>query len=305
MITVDGHVDLCWIQTKLGGFDLRERQTPESGRRVDFPRMHEGGLDAFFAALYLPDSWQDRMTAKEVQNALLAQFNRLYHQPGCHIVRDEDTALDCIDNEGGVPIFLGLEGGRLLGDDLDALAFWHEAGVRYLTLTHNRNTSWANSATDDPQDVPLTDFGISVLHKCHELGILVDVSHVHDSTIEAVFHHAPGKVIATHSGTRTLVGHPRNLEDWALNQLDFVGVPFANKFIGPNYYVSDHIDYLCQRFGDSKHVGIGSDLDGAAMVPSCPDVSRWSHWMDDLSAMDYPDDEIADIAGGNWLRLLS
>jgi membrane dipeptidase len=303
-ITVDAHIDLPWIQTKYGPFNLGFEQPKESGRSVDFPRMMRGGLKAFFAALYLPDSWQDKMTQKEVIEHLLQQYNRLNSAP-CSIVVTE-AGVSSAYKHGKIPVFVGMEGGRLLGTSLGNLDTWARLGVKYLTLTHNRNTSWANSATDSPAPTALGKFGIEVLKRLHKLGMWADISHVHDNTIMDVFEHAEGTVLATHSGCRKLVNHPRNLPDWAIAGCTrtMIGVPYAKKFIQP-YRVADHIDHIAQLTGTIKCIGIGSDLDGASMITECPDVSHWNHWMTDLSKMGYSDEAIADIGGNNWLRQLN
>lgn len=303
-LTVDMHVDTPWIMTKHGSFDLRQEH-PES--MLDLPRMIKGGLQAAFFALYLSDSRQDDIGDEDSSDMITWQFSALCSQPGCRVVDSPKKAVKAIDN-GKVPIFLGLEGGRLIHNDLDQLRMYRKIGVRYLTLTHNYNTSWADSATDIPCHRGLTDFGCHIIMECNKLGILVDVSHTSDPTCEDAIDMSTKPVIASHSGCRAIIDHPRNLSNQLIKAIaggwGMIGVPFARRFIGlTSSGIVNHIDHIVQLVGP-LHVGIGSDLDGAVMADGI-DVSDWRKiTIDGLSDKGYSDSDIKAIAGGNILRLL-
>ena len=301
MITVDAHIDLPWIWTKYAPFDLRERQKDST---VDFPRMKEGGLDCFVAALYLSDSLQDELGPEKSNDLIDWQIRELKSQKGCQVVDSSVAAIEA-HNLGLVPIFLGLDGGRLA--NLKRLSSLRKEGVRYLTLTHNKNTEWADSATDHPKNRGLTMYGRTMVREAEGLGILVDVSHCSDLTCVDVVNMAEEPVLATHSGCRKIWDHPRNLPDTLIKSIAKTGgvvhVPFARRFVGPTHkWIAAHIDHLAQLLGNVDHIGIGSDLDGAVLCEGAENASKWKTACN-LSDRGYKDEQVDAILGGNTLRM--
>jgi len=285
--TVDAHVDVPWKFTKYGLRDLSA--SPFS---VDIPRMRQGGLDLPVMALYLSDGMQDQLGAEASGLAIHQQIRWLQRQK----------------KEKGLQYLLALEGGRLLHEDTRNLEYYRELGIRYITITHNRNTAWADSATDQPLHEGLTFFGHCVVRTMNRLGILPDISHTSDDTACDVLDCSEGPVIASHSGNRACLVHPRNISIELAQQVarsgGFVGVPFVRRFIGDTRWdLARHIDSLVQAIG-VEHVGIGSDLDGADLIQNA-DVSQWREIVsEDLDRMGYTSRELNLILGGNILRVL-
>lgn len=305
VLTVDAHVDVPWMMTKQGKFDLQEYH-PRTA--LDFPRMKKGGLQAAVFALYLSDALQDVITPQRASTLIDEQITTIKAQHGCALVDYPAGAYDAYRN-GLVPIFLGLEGGRLLHEDLSRLRELYSQGVRYLTVTHNSNTTWADSATDQPCCKGLTKIGLEIIQEAERLGVLIDVSHASDATCYALLHASTKPMIASHSGCRALVNHPRNLSDDLITQITkdhgVVHIPFAKAFIGA-WAIADHIDHVVQLTGSPLHVGIGSDLDGAVLVDGAQDVSCWyTACGTALLKRGYALSDIEAITGGNTLRLLS
>lgn len=304
MITIDAHMDVPWIMTKLGaGFDLKEGH-PNS--MFSIPKAKEGGLDAAFFALYLSDDWQDASNPVDTGIELLRQVNRIREDPSVKIVKTYQEAIQA-KASGLYPIFLGLEGGRLISESFLRLGGFAEIGVRYLTLTHNKNTSWADSATDEPNLRGLTDFGLLVIKKCNELGVIIDVSHVSDASANVAIGFSSKPVIASHSGVRNLVRQPRNVSDNLIRAIaasnGVICVPFVKKFIG-HYTVADHIDYIASMVG-SQHVGVGSDLDGARLINGFNSVPQWYETVAlDLVTKGWNDIMINWVLGGNLARVI-
>lgn len=307
-ITVDAHIDIPWVQTKIGRFDLSE---DNEGRfsQVDFPRMKEGGLQSAVFALYLSDGMQDQLGKDESLNYIFRQLAFLESQTGCVLVDDPQVAIDTV-SVGMVPIFLCLEGGRLIYNDLSLLRAFRTLGVRYLTVTHNRTTDWADSATDLPRHKGLTMFGRNVVHEANRIGVLMDVSHGSEATANAVIDESSLPVIASHSGCHDLTDHPRNLSDNLIRRIaktkGFIGIPWARRFVGNTWMcVVDHIDYVTQLVGPS-FVGVGSDLDGAELVTGITSVASWKRIVtEELADRGFSNPVIADITGGNLLRVFS
>jgi membrane dipeptidase len=120
---------------------------------------------------------------------------------------------------GKVASLIGAEGGHSIGCSLGVLRAMHALGVRYMTLTHNLNVPWADSATDEPASGGLTDFGREVVREMQRIGMLVDLSHVSAGTMSDALDVASGPVIFSHSSARALTDHPRNIPDEILGRL--------------------------------------------------------------------------------------
>jgi membrane dipeptidase len=139
---------------------------------------------------------------------------------------------------GKVASLLGAEGGHCINSSLGVLRSLYALGVRYMTLTHNNNVGWADSATDQPQAGGLTDFGREVVAEMQRLGMLVDLSHVASSTMRDALDVAQGPVIFSHSSARALCDHPRNVPDDVLHRLAGNGgvcmVTFVPFFVSPD-----------------------------------------------------------------------
>jgi membrane dipeptidase len=251
---------------------------------------------------------QDEYGVEGSKALIQRQIDRLDAQKGCQIVDNVRHAIMAI-NADEIPIFLGLEGGRLI-QSLSQLEGYSDQGVKYLTITHNYNTSWADSATDVPNIRGLTKFGKDVIHNCWALNIIPDISHSSDRTAEAVIDESNGPIIASHSGCRTLLDNPRNISDALIRAVAMtngvVHVPFARRMVGPHWSdIPKHIDHIVQLVGDD-YVGIGSDLDGAVMAEGVDSPVFWRILPEILQSnpYNYSDSTIAKILGGNTMRLL-
>jgi membrane dipeptidase len=151
------------------------------------------------------------------------------------------TAADIvrIHRAGRIASLMGIEGGYSIADSLGLLREFHEAGVRYMTLTHSRTTSWADSATDAPKWGGLSPFGETVVREMNRLGMLVDLSHVSEETMLDAMRVSEAPVIFSHSSARAVTDHPRNVPDSVLSQMaedgGVVMVTFVPAFINETF----------------------------------------------------------------------
>jgi membrane dipeptidase len=136
-----------------------------------------------------------------------------------------------------VASLLGAEGGHSIASSMGVLRALYALGVRYLTLTHNANVPWADSATDEPRAGGLTEFGRAVVREIQRLGMLADLSHVSPATMSDALDVAEAPVIFSHSSARALCDHPRNVPDDILARLPGNGgvcmVTFVSSFVSP------------------------------------------------------------------------
>ncbi|MGI3781304.1 MAG: dipeptidase, partial [Janthinobacterium lividum] len=152
------------------------------------------------------------------------------------LVTDAD-GLDAALASGRIASLLGAEGGHSIDSSLGVLRDLYRLGVRYLTLTHNANTDWADSATDVPRHGGLTRFGREVVTEMNRLGMLVDLSHVAVTTMHDALDVTAAPVLFSHSSAQAVADHPRNVPDDVLRRLHDNGgvcmVTFVPRFVGP------------------------------------------------------------------------
>src|SRR5919106_1164838 len=218
---IDGHNDLPWqfrerTQNRLDGLDLLADGSKLSPPlHTDIPRLRVGGV---FWSVYVPVE----MGANSVP-AVFEQID-IVHRMVEKYPRHFEIALSASDVErihrqGKVASLIGVEGGHAIGNSLAVLRQLNRAGARFLTLTHSKNTDWADSGTDAPGCGGLTDFGKAVVRELNRLGMLVDLSHVSPKTAHAALDLSSAPVIFSHSSAYALTAHPRNVPDEVLARL--------------------------------------------------------------------------------------
>jgi membrane dipeptidase len=236
---VDGHNDLPWsIRTRfgpdLGRLDLA---APVAGTHTDLPRLRRGGVGGQFWSVYVPGGLRDDAAVATT----LEQVDLVHRMIRCH-PDDLELALSAEDVEaafsrGRIASLLGAEGGHSIANSMGVLRMLHGLGVRYLTLTHNVNVPWADSATDVPATGGLSAFGREVVQEMQRLGMLVDLSHVAATTAHDALGIAEAPVVFSHSGARAVCDHPRNVPDDLLCRLPANGgvcmVTFVPDFVSP------------------------------------------------------------------------
>jgi membrane dipeptidase len=237
-ILVDGHNDLPWaIRTDkkapgdVAAYDLNGTVSGNT----DLKRLRQGGVGAQFWSVYIPGevgSGYARMQLEQIDIArrMIERYPQLKFATTVADVRSAHR-------EGRVASLLGMEGGHAIENSLGALRAYYDLGVRYMTLTHNVNLDWADSAAKPPQHGGLTPFGEQVVLEMNRLGMLVDLSHVSDDTMDDALRVAKAPVIFSHSSARAICDVPRNVPDSILKRLPANGgvvmVTFVAAFTDP------------------------------------------------------------------------
>jgi membrane dipeptidase len=238
-ILVDGHNDLPWaVRTNkaapgdVAAYDLRK---PTAGQ-TDLARLRAGGVGAQFWSVYIPgetgkDFARTQLEQIDIARRIIAQYpDKLQFATSVADIRRAHKA-------GRIASLLGMEGGHAIEDSLGALRAYYDLGVRYMTLTHNVHTSWADSQAFPPEHGGLTPFGEQVVLEMNKLGMLVDLSHTADVTMDDALRVSKAPVIFSHSSARAICDVPRNVPDEILKRLEANGgvvmVTFVGGFIDP------------------------------------------------------------------------
>ncbi len=237
---VDGHNDLPWAARELTRYDFEALDVSSrlTTTQTDLPRLREGGVGAQFWSVFVPST----LPEGEAVVATLEQVDAVHRMvatwPGELALALTADDVEAARASGRIASLLGAEGGHSIGSSLAALRALHALGVRYLTLTHNDNTPWADSATDVPAAGGLTAFGHEVVREMNRLGMLVDLSHVAATTMRAALSTAEAPVIFSHSSALALCDTPRNVPDDVLAALPANGgvcmVTFVPEFVSPD-----------------------------------------------------------------------
>ena len=234
---IDGHNDLPW--------ELRERArhgqpdggdvttlslapgdpgavnlaAPVAGTHTDLPRLAAGGVGAQFWSVYVPASLAGDGAVATVLEQIDVVHRMIAAYPEALELALTADDVERIFASGRVASLLGAEGGHAIAGSLGVLRMLYALGVRYLTLTHNANVGWADSATDEPQAGGLTEFGRDVVRGMQRIGMLVDLSHVAVSTMNDALDVAEAPVIFSHSSAKAVCNSLRNVPDDVLERL--------------------------------------------------------------------------------------
>ncbi|MFM8851314.1 MAG: dipeptidase [Cytophagales bacterium] len=219
-IITDGHVDLPY-RLKVKNFRLEREYMgiPVSTKDGDFDyeRAKMGGLDAPFMSIYIPSSYQQQPDkGKALADSLINMINTIANQIPDKFVRANSTVeIDAAFKVGKIALPLGMENGAPIGDDLANVKYFYDRGIRYITLTHGKDNQICDSSYDTTRTWNgLSPFGKNVVAEMNKVGIMVDISHVSDSTFYQVMRISKVPCIASHSSCRAFTpGFIRNMSD--------------------------------------------------------------------------------------------
>ncbi len=254
---IDGHNDLPYAlredyQRKVDGLDAgTDNWTPPL--MTDMARLRAGRVGGQFWSVYISGTVTGdeaiRQTIEQIDTAkrLIAAYPRHLEQ-----ARTADDLVR-IHRQGRIASMFGIEGGRQIGGSLAALRIFHDAGVRYMTLTHNQTTEWADSATDEPKHKGLSPFGLAVVKEMNRLGMLVDLSHVSPDVMRQAIGVSRAPVIFSHSSAGGVTPHPRNVPDDVLRLLPANG-GLVMVTIVPGFISKDVWDWSARRAGEAARL---------------------------------------------------
>ena len=215
---IDGHNDLPWQYRKrsndleainLAG-DTSKLQDPLV---TDIPRLRAGGVGGQFWAVYVPPTLPGPAAVQATLEQIDLVHRLVARYPDTFERARTPTDIERIHRHGKVASLIGIEGGHSINNSLAVLRMTYQLGARYMTLTHTKNTAWADAAGDKPDHHGMTSFGEEVVREMNRLGMMVDLAHVSDDTMRAALKVSRAPVIFSHSSARGVCDSPRNVPD--------------------------------------------------------------------------------------------
>ncbi|KQY65118.1 MULTISPECIES: dipeptidase [unclassified Brevundimonas] len=218
---IDGHNDLPWALRQGHGndpyaVDLSANLDASTDLHTDIPRLRAGGVGGQFWSVYVPATLTPTEAARETFEQIDTVKRIVAAHPGAFELATTAADVERIHRRGKIASLIGMEGGYSIDDSLGLLREFFDAGARYITLTHSRTTTWADSATDAPKWGGLSPFGEQVVKEMNRLGMMVDLSHVSEETMLDAMRVSDAPVIFSHSSARAVTAHPRNVPDSVL-----------------------------------------------------------------------------------------
>lgn len=275
----DGHNDIAFALRDKVDYDLdrMDISEPQPELHTDIPRLRAGGVGAQFFSVFVPGT----LPEPEAVVATLEQIDcvrRIVEKyPTTFRAARSAAEVRAAFADGKIAALMGAEGGHSIASSLGVLRSMRALGVAYMTLTHNQNTPWADSATDEPAHHGLSEFGREVVAEMNRIGMLVDISHVAPATMRDALAASAAPVIFSHSSCRAITDHVRDAPDDVLTALaDNNGVIMLT-FV-PAFVSQECADHAAAEATERARIGLGDyqfDDDAGADAELVAELRGW------------------------------
>lgn len=311
ILTLDSHCDTPMFFEQNINFATRDPKI-----KVDLHKMTEGRQDATIMVAYLPQKERTEealLAATAKADQLLNEIERMVAM-NCTAVDIAYTPDDLyrLKRDGKKAIMLGIENGYAIGKDLSNVERFRQRGVVYMTLCHNGNNDICGSARYNEENLGVSAFGEQVIREMNRVGMMVDLSHAGEQSFYDALDISTRPVVCSHSSSRALCDHPRNLTDEQLKALaqkdGVVQLCLYGGFLRSDRPATicdaiEHLHHIVNLIG-VEHVGIGTDFDGDGGIIGCNDSSELINFTRRLLYERYSEADIRLIWGGNFLRVM-
>ena len=327
---IDGHNDLAWACRERRDYSVTGLDSEhDSGRhplQTDVPKLRRGGVQGQFWSMWVhtdqkgADAVQATLEQIDFVHRLIAAYPDVFERA---VTADD---VEHAQQSGRIASLLGVEGGNQMNNSLAVLREYARLGVRYMTLTWNSSTEWADAAVGEVTHNGLNERGRAVIAEMNRIGTIVDLSHVSTATMQDALDVTTLPLLFSHSSCFALNPHPRNVPDAILTRLaanDGVQmITFVPAFISADYrrwedggsvgekpvvtvaHVADHVEHARSVAG-VDHIGLGGDFDGCADMPvGLANVSEYPNLFVELSRRGWSDADLEKLGYQNVLRVL-
>ena len=293
---IDGHNDLPWLIREESGGDVRAFQLQlENDFDTDIPRLRRGMVGAQFWSVWIPGE----TPAADTKRLQLEQIDTARQIIDTHpdtfelaLVADD---IERIFKTGKIASLFGMEGGYALNNSLDAIHEFYALGVRYMTLTHNVTTDWADAALGEQRHGGLTAFGRDLVREMNRTGMIVDIAHTSPATMHQTLDIAKAPVIWSHAACRELVDHPRNVPDDVLSRLPDNGgvvmVTFIPSFLSLEIWEMEEglwaTDAAIETIRQYRETWMAYDAEFGAIRATIDDVADHIEHVRDVAGIDH------------------
>ncbi len=303
----------------------------QEGRQVDLKKMVTGHLDATIMVAYLQQQERDEASlrqATERANRIFTKVEEMVGQvnqlstDGRRLLDIARTPADLyrLKQEGTKAIMLGIENGYAIGRDIGNVEKFRQRGVVYMTLCHNGDNDLCDAAVrSEHEHGGVSDFGAKVIEEMNRVGMMVDLSHGGEKSFYDALDISRKPIVCSHSSSRALCDHPRNLTDEQMRALarsggvaqvtiysGFLRTPESVAAAGREASILDvvaHLNHMVDVMG-IEHVGIGTDFDGGGGVPGCNHAGDLINFTRQLLRHRYSEHDLRLVWGENFLRVM-
>lgn len=318
LLTLDTHCDTPMFFAK--GIDFAKR---DDKILVDLHKMTEGRQDATIMVAYLPQPKVGEDFSKNIDfnvnspfdyaNLIFDKIENIVDNNGNYIaIARKPSDLYANKLAGKKSIMLGIENGLALEGKVENIEYFAKRGVVYITLCHNGDNDICDSAKGSTTHNGVSDFGEKVIKEMNRQGIMVDLSHASEKSFYDALEISQLPIVCSHSSSRALCNHPRNLTDDQMRRLAQKG-GVAQTTLYHGFLKADgeatiidaiaHLEHAINIMG-IDHVGLGTDFDGDGGIRGLADSSELINFTRQLLARRYSDEDIQKIWGGNFLRVM-
>jgi len=293
---IDGHNDLPWlIREETGGDVAAFNLERNNDFDTDIPRLREGMVGAQFWSVWIPGE----TPAGEAKRLQLEQIHTARqiidtHPETFELALTADD-IERVFTEGKIASLIGMEGGYALNNSLDALQEFYDLGVRYMTLTHNVSTDWADAGLGEQRHGGLTAFGRDVVRDMNRLGMIIDIAHTSPATMHQTLDISTAPVIWSHAACSALVDHPRNVPDDVLSRLPENGgvvmVTFIPSFLSLEVWEMEEklweTDAAIDTVRQYRETWLAYDAEFGAVRATINDVADHIEHVRDVAGIDH------------------
>ena len=311
ILSLDSHCDTPMFFDQDINFQSRDPKI-----LVDLHKMTEGHLDASIMVAYLKQEGRDDaslLAATKKADRILDEIEQMVAKSP-DFIGIAKTPADLYQNkqDGRKSIMLGIENGYAIGKDLSNVERFRRRGVVYMTLCHNGDNDICDSAKGNNEHGGVSAFGEKVIQEMNRVGMMVDLSHASEKSFYDAIDISSLPIVCSHSSSRLLCDHPRNLTDDQMRRLAQSGgvaqVTFYDGFLKKEGGATiidaiNHLNHMVDVMG-IEHVGIGTDFDGDGGVTGLASASELINFTRQLLQQRYSNHDIELIWGANFLRVM-